>query len=284
MDHTTVGGIILGIALIVIAITVEGSLLTFFSFSSLLIVVGGVIATTLINYPISYVVTVIKVVRVAFKNNTEDAVNVIAMLVSLAEKARREGLLALENEVEDSENEFLKKGIQMVVDGTDPEIIRCVLETEISMMEERHEIGFGMFEAMGTSAPAFGMLGTLIGLILMLKQIEDPSSLGPGMALALITTFYGSILANLIFLPIAGKLRLRSKEEVLTKLIILEGVLSIQAGENPRLVAEKMKAFLHPHDQVRLDQLRNQLRKELRMELQDEFKAELPDELKGKVT
>jgi len=260
MDLSTIIGIILGISLILMAIVTQGSLLIFWSLSSILIVLGGIIAATLINYPLAHVISVMKVVKIAFKGENKKPVDIIFCLVSLAEKARREGLLALENEAEQSDDEFLKKGIQLIVDGTDPELVRSILETEIIMMEDRHKIGAGIFEAMGASAPAFGMLGTLIGLVLMLRNLNDPSALGPGMALALITTFYGSLLANLIFLPIAGKLKLRSSEEIFTKEIVVEGVLSIQAGENPRIVAEKMKAYLHPREKTMLEEERRKAR------------------------
>lgn len=253
MDLATIGGIILGITLILAAILAEGSILTFWSFSSVLIVVGGVLSATLINYPLAQIISVMKVVKVAFKGDQQKSMETIRAMISMAEKARREGLLALDTESETIEDEFLRKGIQLIVDGTDPDLVRNILETEISMMEERHKTGYGIFEAMGASAPAFGMLGTLIGLIFMLKKLDDPSALGPGMALALITTFYGSLIANLICIPIAGKLRLRSSEEILNREIVIEGILSIQAGENPRLVAEKMKAFLHPNDKDKLD-------------------------------
>jgi chemotaxis protein MotA len=256
MDHSTIIGVISGVVLIVLAIITEGSLLTFWSLSSLLLVVGGVVSATLINYPLKQVLDVIKVVKIAFKNNTQEPLNIIIDIVKMAEKARREGLLALESEVEENQDEFLKKGVQLIVDGTDPDLVRSILETEIIMMEDRHKIGIGIFSSMGASAPAFGMLGTVIGLILMLKNLNDPGSLGPGMALALITTFYGSVMANLIFLPIAGKLKFKSREEALVKEIIIEGVLSIQAGENPRIVAEKMKSFLYPKQKEKLEEER----------------------------
>lgn len=259
MDFATISGVILGVFLIIIAIKTEGSLLTFWSISSVFIVIGGVLASTLINYTFSQVIGVMKVLRIAFRTKYYAPLEIIKLIVSLAEKARREGLLALENDVEGYEDEFIKKGIQLIVDGNDPELVRNVLQAEIIMMEQRHKIGYSIFEAMGTSAPSFGMLGTLIGLILMLKNLNDPSALGPGMALALITTFYGSIMANLIFIPIAGKLKLRSSEEILHKEIIIEGVLSIQAGENPRIVAEKMKTFLTPEEKELLDEDRKKV-------------------------
>ena len=246
MDLATIIGVISGIVLIVVSIEISGDLINFWSFSSILIVLGGTIAATLINFPLNKVIGTFKVARIAFQNQTLEPDKIINILVSFAEKARREGLLALEADAEELDEPFLKKGIQLIVDGTDPELVRNILETELTFMEDRHKQSANIFEAMGASAPAFGMLGTLIGLIIMLGHLDDPSMIGPGMAVALVTTFYGSILANLIFLPIAGKLKVRSNEEALNKILMLEGILSIQAGENPRIVAEKMKSFLEP--------------------------------------
>ncbi|NLW24695.1 MAG: flagellar motor protein [Clostridia bacterium] len=246
MDLATIIGVISGIVLIVVSIEISGDLISFWSFSSVLIVLGGTIAATLINFPLNKVIGTFKVARIVFQNQTLEPDKTISILVNFAEKARREGLLALEADAEELEEPFLKKGIQLIVDGTDPELVRNILETELTFMEERHKQSANIFEAMGASAPAFGMLGTLIGLIIMLGHLDDPSMIGPGMAVALVTTFYGSILANLIFLPIAGKLKVRSNEEALNKILMLEGILSIQAGENPRIVAEKMKSFLEP--------------------------------------
>lgn len=253
MDIATIIGIIFGILLLIGSILIEGSLSSFWSFSSLMIVLGGTLAATLINFPLTQVVGTMKIIRIAFKNHTILPGEIISTLVAFAEKARREGLLALEAEAEVLEEPFLKKGIELIVDGTDPELVRNILETELNFVAERHKQGAQIFENMGASAPAFGMLGTLIGLILMLRNLDDPSSIGPGMAVALITTFYGSLFANLIFLPIAGKLKIRSYEEILNKELMLEGILSIQAGENPRIVAEKMKSFLNPIDRKKLE-------------------------------
>lgn len=246
MDLATIIGVISGIVLIVVSIEISGDLINFWSFSGILIVLGGTIAATLINFPLNKVIGTFKVARIVFQNQTLEPDKTINILVSFAEKARREGLLALEADAEELDEPFLKKGIQLIVDGTDPELVRNILETELTFMEDRHKQSANIFEAMGASAPAFGMLGTLIGLIIMLGHLDDPSMIGPGMAVALVTTFYGSILANLIFLPIAGKLKVRSNEEALNKILMLEGILSIQAGENPRIVAEKMKSFLEP--------------------------------------
>ena len=254
LDKASLIGVICGIILIIISIVSEGSLSTFWSLSSLMIVLGGTLAATLINFPMAKVIGTMKILRIAFKDHTTEPAETINTLVAFAEKARREGLLALEAEAENLDQPFLKKGIELIVDGTDPELVRSILETELNFVEERHRQGAKIFESMGASAPAFGMLGTLIGLILMLTNLDDPSSIGPGMAVALITTFYGSMLANLFFIPIAGKLRIRSDEEILNKELMLEGILSIQAGENPRIVLEKMKSFLNPIDRRKLEQ------------------------------
>ncbi|NLT96251.1 MAG: flagellar motor protein [Clostridia bacterium] len=253
MDIATFLGLFSGIIVIVISILIEGGLSSFWSISSLFIVLGGTLAATMVNYPMSQFVGSIKIMQIAFKDQVIEPAETINTIVAFAEKARREGLLALEAEAEALDEPFLKKGIQLIVDGTDPELVRSILETELNFVEERHRQGAQIFESMGASAPAFGMMGTLIGLILMLTNLEDPSKIGPGMAVALITTFYGSVLANLFFIPIAGKLKIRSGKEILNKELMLEGILSIQAGENPRIVAEKMKSFLNPIERNKLE-------------------------------
>jgi len=262
MDLSTIMGIIAGIALIAGAILNQGSLLTFWDFSSLLIVVGGVLSATLIHYSLAQLCGVLKVLKKAFFQSDVEPYLVIAKIVNMAERARREGLLSLDQSIAEDEtiDPFLAQGMQLIVDGTDPDLVRDILGNELTMVEERHKAGAGIFTFMGAMAPAFGMLGTLIGLILMLKDINDPSKLGPGMALALITTFYGAIIANLVCLPIAGKLKARSKQELLLKQIMIEGVLSIQAGENPRIIKEKLKTFLYPKQKDILEEYR---RKEL---------------------
>ena len=174
------------------------------------------------------------------------AEEIIGSIVNLAEIARREGLLALEDAAYQLEDQFMKRGILLIVDGTDPELVKNILETELVYLEGRHKEGQGIFETMGSLAPAYGLLGTIIGLINMLGQIDNPDAIGPGMATALVTTFYGSLFSNLIFLPIAGKLKVKNQEEVLLKEVMIEGILSIQAGENPRIIEEKLNAFLSP--------------------------------------
>lgn len=253
MDIGTIIGIIGGIVVFLWAIYLGGSLSAFIHLPSALIVLGGTLAATLVNYPIPKLVEVMRIVKVVFTEKQMEAEELIQTVVGLAETARREGLLALEDAAYRLSDEFMKKGILLIVDGTDPDLVRNILETELAFLEERHREGQGIFEAMGAYAPAFGLVGTIIGLINMLKDISDPDAIGPGMAVALITTFYGSLFANLLFLPIAGKLKVRSGEEILLKEVMVEGMLSIQAGENPRIIEEKLKAFLPPKMRSNVD-------------------------------
>lgn len=240
-------GIIIGIVLIAIGIILGGGeISSYLDPSSALIVLGGVAASTLVRYRPSELRTLWRITRIAFSRKETSPRDVISLIVRLADKARREGLLAMEDDAEEIEDEFLRKGIQLVVDGADPELVKNILAIEIACLEERHRKGHGMFQFMAAVSPAYGMVGTIIGLIIMLSNLSDPSQLGPAMAVALITTFYGIILANLVFLPLAGKLRLRSQEEVLIKEIMTEGILSIQQGENPRIIEEKLMSFLAP--------------------------------------
>ncbi len=246
MDLATIIGIIVGTSFIIMGIVLDGNILDFYNLPSIIIVLGGTMASTLVAYPLKKVLVTLKIVKKAFSGKDLEPGYIIKKIIEIANVARREGLLALEEAAEEIEDDFLKKGIMLIVDGTDPELVRNILETELSFLEQRHSSGKSIFDMMGTQAPAFGMIGTLIGLISMLKQLDDPKSVGPAMAVALITTFYGSVFANLIFIPIAGKLQIRSREEVLIKEIMVEGLLSIQAGENPRIIEEKLKAFLAP--------------------------------------
>lgn len=246
MDLATIIGIVVGMGFVIGGIMADGSIMDFWDIASVLIVIGGTVAATLVAYPLSNVMETFKIAAKAFKSQEEDPYEIIVQINALANIARKEGLLALEEASEDIDEEFLKKGAMLIVDGTDPELVRNLLETELSFVEERHGMGQGILETMGSFAPAFGMVGTLIGLINMLQKLDDPSSIGPSMGVALITTFYGSLLANLFFIPMANKLKLKSREEILRKEIMVEGLLSIQAGENPRIIEEKLKAFLPP--------------------------------------
>jgi len=246
LDIATIGGLVAGLALITWGILSGSPLKSFIDVGSVIIVVGGTFAALFVTFPLSKVFTIGKVSGKAFKNADNNSGVIITKVIELANVARREGLLALEEAVDEVNDVFLKKGVMLIVDGTDPELVQNILETEISYLQDRHGEGKALFENLGTLAPAFGMVGTLIGLVAMLNNLDDPSSIGPAMAVALLTTFYGSLLANLIFNPLAVKLSIKSKDEVLIREIMIEGLLSIQAGENPRIIEEKLKAFLPP--------------------------------------
>lgn len=218
----------------------------FINIPSLMIVAGGTLGATFINYPLKDVLKVGGILKNAVfqKKNTPQAW--IPVFVDFANKARKEGVLSLEGTVSKMKDPFLKKGIQMAVDGLEPQSIKEILETEIEFIRARHRLGVDIFATMGAFAPAMGLIGTLIGLVQMLQSMEDPSSIGPAMAVALITTFYGAVMANLIFLPISGKLRNRSQEELFVKGLMLEGVMAVTKGDNPRIVEQKLHAFLSP--------------------------------------
>lgn len=246
MDLATLLGIAIGLGLMIISIMMEGEIRLFWSLSSLMIVFGGTLASIMVNFSMKEVLSMLPLLKVAFSRQQNDNARVIETLVEFAEVSRREGLLALEERAQATNEPFLQKGIQLIVDGTDAELVRNILEIELYFLEERHRIGQRIFEQMGALSPAYGMIGTLIGLIAMLGALDSPDQVGMGMAVALITTLYGAVASNLLFLPIAGKLKLKSDEEVLMKQVMIEGILSIQAGENPRIVEEKLKSFLSP--------------------------------------
>ena len=185
-----------------------------------------------------------------FKAPSTDVRGMIQKIIDLSNVARKEGLLSLEEAAGDLEDEFMKKGILLIVDGTDPELVRGIMETELISTEDRHKSKINFWETLGAMGPAWGMIGTLIGLVNMLYEMDDPSSIGPSMAVALITTLYGSILANWICAPVASKLKTNNSNEIMVKEIMIEGLLSIQAGENPRVIEEKLKSFLAPSDRI----------------------------------
>jgi len=246
MDLATLIGLVMGLLLLAAAMFSRESVDTFVDWPSFAIVLGGTGAALLISFPLKKVLNLIQVTKNAFFAETQSAQKLIQDLVKYAEIARRDGILSLESMTETIQDHFIVKGIQMAVDGTDPELIEQILEGELDSLSQRHGEGRMLFETMGKYAPAFGMIGTLIGLVIMLNHMEDTSQIGAGMAVALTTTLYGAIAANLVLLPIADKLRLRSREEMLMKEIIIKGVMSIQSGDNPRIVEQKLKTFLPP--------------------------------------
>ncbi len=246
MDIATVVGVLLGIVMVVMAIVTGGDIGAYLNGPSVMIVIGGSIAATMASQPLKGFLKIPKVVAKTLFNKTPEPAGIISNLVDLAEVARRDGILALEGMIDQMQDEFMVRGVQMAVDGTDPEIIQAVMETELENLLERHDTGKGMLDSMGRYAPAFGMIGTLIGLVAMLSNMDDPSKIGAGMAAALLTTLYGAFLANVVFLPLADKLGIRSGEEALCKTIIIHGVMSIQSGDNPRTVESKLITFLPP--------------------------------------
>ncbi len=246
-DALTPIGLMIGFAMLAFGIISNGGLSGFMSFidvASMLVVFGGMIAALLVSFPIKDIKHIFTVIRQAFSHKDQNLSQLITTFVKLSERARREGLLSLEVEIEKVEDPFIRKGILLAVDGIEPEVINDIMSAEITAMEERHRKGRSLLEKAGEYAPAWGMIGTLIGLILMLKNLDDPSGLGPNMAIALVTTFYGVLLANLVFLPLASKLALKTEEEVFLKQIIVEGVIGVQSGQNPKLLEEKLSAFL----------------------------------------
>ncbi len=246
MDIATVVGIIAGFGLISVTILMGGVPGIFINIPSIIVVLGGTIASTLINYPLREVLGVFGPIRNAFFHQERDPAELIKKLVEFATIARKEGILALENHSSGTGDEFLEKSVQLAIDGTAPELIKDILTTEVAFMEDRHASGQSILNAMGAAAPAFGMIGTLIGLVQMLATMDDPSTIGAGMAVAILTTLYGSVMANVIFLPTAGKLKVRTAAELLIREITIEGILSIQSGDNPRVVEQKLKAFISP--------------------------------------
>lgn len=245
MDIGTLIGLLAGLGLILGSIMFGGGALGgFVDVPSVLVVVGGTIAVTFVMFPMNTVFGSFRVGMKAFFAKSEDPTELIDLMVSMAETARKESLVALEKvNVDDP---FIKKGIQLVADGTEEQLVRSVLDTEIAFMRRRHFQGQGVFKGMGTMSPAFGMIGTLIGLVKMLQNLSDPGSIGPAMAVALLTTFYGAVLANLVFLPMATKLEERSAEEALYMEIAMEGIIGILHGEHPSIIKEKLLAFLSP--------------------------------------
>lgn len=246
MDIATIVGLASGWGLVTITIVMGGSPAIFWSPQSILVVLGGTVAATLTNFPLGDVLSVFGTLKNAFIHRMPPPETLIEKIVNFATIARREGILALEAHAGEAGDEFLGKSIQLAIDGTAPELIKDILTTEIAFMEDRHALGQSVLVAMGTYAPAFGMIGTLVGLVQMLAAMEDPSSIGAGMAVALLTTLYGAIIANVFFLPAAGKLKVRTANELLSKEVIIEGILSIQSGDNPRVVEQKLKSFVAP--------------------------------------
>jgi len=246
MDKTTVGGLVMGIALLLLSIMIApgASFMAFVDYPSAAVVIGGAIAACCIAFPLGTLLLFPKILMKLFFPKSPELTPVIEQLVEFSEIARRDGILALENKTDDIQDPFILMGVQMAVDGTDAELMEKILRSEMEAVAQRHKTGKSLFETMGRYAPAFGMIGTLMGLIIMLGNMENPDAIGPGMAVALITTLYGAVVSNLFFLPFADKLAFYSKREMEIREIIVRGILSIQEGDNPRVLEQKLTTFL----------------------------------------
>jgi chemotaxis protein MotA len=246
MDLATLVGLLLGFGLVVAAIVLGSDLGAFFDLPSVMIVVGGTLAATLVHERVHHVLGALRVGLNAFLDRRPAPGDLLPRVIQLAARARKEGLIALEQErIEDP---FLAHGIRLGVDGLSPELVRAMLLAEVAALKARHVRGQKVFKFMGSTAPAMGMIGTLIGLVQMLQGMSDPKAIGPGMAVALLTTFYGALLAYLILNPLAEKLATRTSEEVALRSLAILGVESILRGENPGLIQSKLESHLAPSE------------------------------------
>lgn len=250
MDLATIVGLVICLGCVFLGIVTGdqgfGAFANFYNLPSIFITIGGSFACVLIMHSTSDFIKGLKAFKIAIKVPNINEPETIKSIIELSNVARKEGLLALEEAANSLEDEFLKKGILLIVDGTDPELVRAILETELMCVEGRHNKQIGFYEKIAEMGPAWGMIGTLIGLVNMLKTMSDVTTVGPNMAVALITTLYGSLMANWIATPIANKLKATNSMEITLKEVMIEGLLSIQAGENPRVIEEKLKSFLSP--------------------------------------
>ncbi|SDH31299.1 chemotaxis protein MotA [Alteribacillus persepolensis] len=251
LDILTPIGILLGISTLLFAIFTNAgmeSVVFFIQLTAFLIVFGGIAAALLISFSFKEIKKMPKVAQQAFRHDDNDLPQLIDTFSHLSTKARREGLLALEAELDEVEDPYIRKGVLLAVDGMEPDVIKDIMMAEVVALEERHRKGRLFFEKAGEYAPAWGMVGTLIGLVLMLQELEDPATLGPNMAVALMTTLYGTVLANLVFLPMSNKLEQKTEDEVFVKQIVIEGVIGVQSGQNPKILEEKLTAFVRKNN------------------------------------
>lgn len=251
MDIASLIGIIMCFVMLVYGIiSNHADMMTYLNFPSAIITFGGAIFATMLSYSMQDFLNSMKSIGLIFKASKMNTSEMIKSIIDLSNVARKEGLLSLEEAAADLDEPFLKKGILLIVDGTDPDLVRGIMEMELVSIEARHKTVISFWEALAAMGPAWGMIGTLVGLVNMLNNMSDPSSIGGDMAVALITTLYGSVLANWLCTPVAGKLKAQNAQEMQLKEIMVEGLLSIQAGENPRVIEEKLKSFLAPKDRV----------------------------------
>jgi chemotaxis protein MotA len=259
MDVATILGIVSGIGLIFGAIFSDGNGGMFFNAPGIMIVVGGTIASTLITFPLHDVLHALQAARQVFSSRKIDPNDVVRVIITVTNLSRRQGLVALGKVRTD--NKILKKALMLISDGAPDDVIRQTLRIEIDAMRARHFIAQDVFRKMGLYAPAFGMLGTLIGLVKMLRLLDDPAEVGPAMSVAILTTFYGSLLSSLIFLPIAGKLKSRTNLEMINLEIIFEGAVSVLQNNNPLLIYEKLSSFIPPGMRAKFGPMQNRGRR-----------------------
>jgi chemotaxis protein MotA len=253
VDIATLVGLVMVMVVLALQLLLGGSIGLFVNIPSMVGTFGGTMAALFINFSLPQILGAMKVAQQALRDSSRDTAAVIKNIVTYAEKARKEGMLALEEMAEREEDDFLRKGLRLAVDGTDPVVLTRIMEIDIDQVESRHKQGQDIFNQMGAYGPAFGMIGTLIGLVQMLAGLDDPSTIGAGMAVALLTTFYGAILANSFALPMAGKLKVRSGEEINLKWMMVEGIMAIQSGDSPRIVEEKLKSYMTPQARAALE-------------------------------
>lgn len=246
MDISTVIGLVLAIGLVLGSIMMGGGLGDFVDVPSLMITVGGSFAAILMNFQLKVALSAMNVVKKCFLVKVQTPDEVISQFREFATTARRDGLLALEGEIENIDDEFLKRGLEQVVGGTSKEDLQIALEVEVGAISSRHANGKKIVDAVAAAAPAFGMIGTLIGLVQMLKSLDDPSQIGGGMAVALLTTLYGAVIANMFCIPLAGKLEVRSQEEMMIRELMIAGLVSLVEGQAPRAIEERLLAYLSP--------------------------------------
>ena len=251
MDIASLIGLIMGFLMLVYGIiSNHADIMTYLNFPSAIITFGGALFATMLSYSMQDFLNSMKGIKLIFKTSSMNTSEMIKSIIDLSNVARKEGLLSLEEAAAELDEPFLKKGILLIVDGTDPDLVRGIMETELVSIEARHKTVISFWEALASMGPAWGMIGTLVGLVNMLNNMSDPSRIGGDMAVALITTLYGSVLANWLCTPVAGKLKAQNAQEMQLKEIMVEGLLSIQAGENPRVIEEKLKSFLAPKERT----------------------------------
>jgi chemotaxis protein MotA len=258
LDISTIGGLALAWGGLILSIFIEGNfevhaITAFFNLPAFMLIAAFTGGAVIISYPMAIMKNVPNILKKAFIEDHYNPLDTIKMMVNFATKARREGLLGLEEDIASLEDPFLKKGLQLVVDGTEMEMVRNILEADMAAMEERHRTGEGVFSSAGGFSPTAGIVGTVAGLIHALASITDASKISGAIAVAFLATFYGISFANIIFLPLGAKLKFRNQEEVVVRQLMMDGILSISAGDNPRIVEEKLKAYLAPDLKAQLD-------------------------------